>query len=126
MKILMAIVVGLLTGVISGCGIGGGSLLILYLTAVIGMEQYSASGINLLYFLACAPTALVGHIRQKRVEWSAVWRCVPAGVLASVGAAVAASYISTDWLRRGFGVLLLYIGIKELFCKKEKTASRAK
>ena len=42
--------VGLLTGVLSGCGIGGGSLLLLWLTLVQDMPQFTAGGINLLYF----------------------------------------------------------------------------
>ena len=49
---MSAFVVGLLTGVLSGCGIGGGSLLLLWLTLVQDMPQFTAGGINLLYFLA--------------------------------------------------------------------------
>ncbi len=120
MKIAVAVIVGLLTGVLSGFGIGGGSLLILYLTAVVGTDQYTAGGINLLYFLCCAPTALISHFRHKRVELKAVLWCSLAGVLTSLGAAYLASIMNTDLLRRLFGVLLLYIGIRELFCKAEK------
>lgn len=119
----IAIAVGLLTGIISGFGIGGGSLLVLYLTAVAGVEQYTAAGINLLYFLACAPMALITHIRQKRVEWSAVIWCVLAGAVTSAVASYVAAQIPTDLLRRLFGVLVVYVGIKELFCKKEKRSA---
>ncbi len=121
---LIAAGVGLLTGILSGFGIGGGSLLILYLTAVAGVDQYVAGGINLLYFLCCAPTALVSHIRHKRLEWQAVLWCSLTGAATSLGAAWLASQLNTDWLRRGFGVLLLYIGVRELLCKKEQPASR--
>lgn len=110
---VIAVVVGLLTGIISGFGIGGGSLLILYLTAFAGADQYTASGVNLLYFLACAPAALISHVRHKRVEGHAVWWCTLGGILTSCGAAFLAGMIHTDLLRRLFGVLLLYIGIKE-------------
>ena len=120
MKIAIAIVVGLLTDILSGFGIGGGSLLILYLTAVAGMDQYTAGGINLLYFLCCAPAALISHIRHKRVEGKAVLWCTLAGVATSVAAAFVASAMNTDLLRRLFGILLLYIGVRELFCKSEK------
>lgn len=118
---VVAILVGLATGIISGFGIGGGSLLVLYLTAVVGIEQYAASGINLLYFLACAPAALVSHIRGKRVVWSAVVWCTLAGLLTSAAAAYVASLVETDLLRRLFGGLLLYIGVRELFCKKQES-----
>ncbi len=121
---VIAAAVGLLTGIISGFGIGGGSLLILYLTAVVGVDQYTAGGINLLYFLCCAPTALISHIRHRRVEWKAVVWCSLAGAITSAVAAYFAAGIDTDWLRRLFGVVLLYIGVRELFAKspkKEKT-----
>lgn len=124
MKIALAILVGLVTGVISGFGIGGGSLLIVYLTAFAAVDQYTAGGINLLYFLCCAPTALISHIRNHRVEWKAVLWCSIAGVVTSALAAWAASAINTDLLRRLFGILLLYIGCRELFCKTKKSASR--
>lgn len=118
---VIAAAVGILTGIISGFGIGGGSLLILYLTAVAGIDQYSAGGINLLYFLCCAPAALISHIRHRRVEWQAVLWCSLAGAITSAVAAYFAAGINTDWLRRLFGVVLLYIGIRELFAKKETT-----
>lgn len=112
--------VGLATGILSGFGIGGGSLLILWLTAVEGIPQLRAGGINLLYFLCCAPTALWSHIRNKLVEGKAVLWCVLAGLPTSVAASLLAARMDTTWLRRGFGVLLLYIGIHELFCKKQE------
>ncbi|MBR5540050.1 MAG: sulfite exporter TauE/SafE family protein [Clostridia bacterium] len=123
MKIALAILVGLATGVISGFGIGGGSLLIVYLTAFAAVDQYTAGGINLLYFLCCAPTALISHIRNRRVEWKAVIWCAVAGVLTSALSAWAAGAIDTDLLRRLFGILLVYIGCRELFCQSKKSGS---
>lgn len=115
----VAILVGFLTGIISGCGIGGGSMLVLYLTAVMGVEQYLAGGVNLLYFTGCAPAALVSHIRNKRIVLRAVWWCVLAGIPVSIGMALLAGNLPTVWLRRAFGVVLLYIGIKELRTKSK-------
>lgn len=114
---ILEFLVGLVTGIISGFGIGGGSLLILYLTAVAGVDQYTAGGINLLYFIGCAPAALVSHIRNKRIEWRAVLFCALAGVVTSVAAAWLGARLQVNFLRRLFGALLLYIGFKELFAK---------
>lgn len=115
---VIPLLIGLLTGIISGFGIGGGSLLMLYLTMVVGIEQRPAGGINLLYFLACAPTALIGHIKHKLVDWKAVIAAAIPGCIASLALAWVAHQLELSWLRRGFGILLLYIGIKELFCRK--------
>ena len=121
-----AIVVGICTGIVSGFGVGGGTLLLLYLTAVMGMEQYAAGGINLLYFLCCAPAALVSHIRQRRVDWQAVLWCTVTGVVTSVTFSLIASALPAQLLRRLFGVLLLYVGSKELFSHHQKTAVSVK
>jgi len=115
---VLAVVIGVATGILSGFGIGGGSLLVLYLTAILGMEQYTAGGINLLYFVGCAPAALIGHIKNRAIEWKAVLWCALAGVVVAVPVSLLAADIDTDLLRRLFGLGLLYIGIKELRIRK--------
>ena len=112
--------IGVATGVISGFGIGGGSLLVLYLTVFAGVSQYAAGGINLLYFIGCAPAALIGHIRQKNIVWSAVLWCSAAGVAVAIPVSLLAAHISTGLLHRLFGVVLLYISIRELKTKPSK------
>ena len=123
---VIAAAAGLLTGILSGFGIGGGSLLLLYLTLFAGVDQYQAGGINLLYFIACAPAALYSHIKNRLVQKDAVKWCVAAGVLTSVAAALAAARMDTGWLRRAFGVFLLYIGAKELFTKRKQSGTEGK
>ena len=116
-------IVGVATGIISGFGIGGGSILVLYLTAFVGVAQQDAGGINLLYFIGCAPAALIGHIRNHRIHWQAVVWCVPAGIIAAIPVALLIKDIDTDLLRRLFGLMLLYVGYKELsYAKKQKIA----
>ena len=108
-----AILIGVLTGIISGFGIGGGSLLVLYLTAVAGLSQHQAGGINLLYFIGCTPPALIGHIRNKQVHIkTAVW-CILGGIITVIPLSWIAGKIDTDLLRRLFGGLVLYIAVRE-------------
>ena len=63
-----AILAGFAAGVLTGAGIGGGTLLLVYLTNFGGMEQRQAQGINLLYFLLTAPPALYGHFKNGLVD----------------------------------------------------------
>ncbi len=113
----------LLTGIVSGFGIGGGTLLIIFLTLAAKLDQRSAQGMNLLYFIPTASASLIFHCKNGRVD-KKVWFFTG---LAGVATAVAASYfgarIDTGLLRRLFGILLLYVGIRELFAKKEKERS---
>lgn len=108
---LLHFLIGLLTGVLSGFGIGGGSLLILYMTSFTEVNQYAAGGINLLYFLFCAPAALVSHIKNKLVEKKAVLICTLAGIPSSLLAAWGAAVIDISLLRRSLrGVFAVYRG----------------
>lgn len=85
----------------------------LYLTAVGGVDTRLAGGINLLYFMGCAPCALVGHVRNKRIEWKAALPCAAGGILTAIAASFLNQQISTDLLRRLFGILLLFVAVKE-------------
>lgn len=112
---LVACAVGALTGILSGMGIGGGTLLVLYLTALLGVDPSAAAGINLLYFLGCAPASLVLHIRAGRIDRSvALWAAAGGAITAAV-AALLVPDSSPDWLRRAFGALLLIVGVRELW-----------
>lgn len=114
------IFIGFLTGILSGFGIGGGSLLMLYLTLFACMNQRTAAGINLLYFIACAPAALISHLKNKLISGQAVLWCVLTGIPCTAAASFLASVTDLSLLRRLFGVLLLYIGTKELFAKQKR------
>ncbi len=109
--------VGAVTGIVTGLGIGGGTLLILYLTLFGGVSQLSAQGINLLYFLPTAGSALVAHIKNKLVVWRAVIFAGITGVLATIAAAIFAARVDMGILRRIFGGFLLFVGVSELFRK---------
>ncbi len=111
--------VGAAAGFISGCGVGGGTLLLLYLTAVVGIDQRVAAGINLLYFITCSPVALFLHFRRRAVQFRHVWPAAIGGAVTAAFAAWLTVYMPTDWLRRGFGVMLIYIGIKCLKPRKQ-------
>jgi len=112
--------IGALTGVLSGFGIGGGTLLVLWLTLAGGFDQLRAGGVNLVYFICCALPALIGHIKNRLIEKNAVLWCALFGVPACVCAAFLAAALDVTLLRRCFGVLLLFVGWRELFPKKEK------
>lgn len=115
---LLAVLIGLLTGILSGFGIGGGSLLMLWLTCVMDISQHQAAGMNLMYFLACAPPALFSHWKNKLIENGAVKLCIISGIPLSILGCYLAAHLDLSIIRRGFGILLLWIGLRELFAKK--------
>ena len=111
---LIPLAVGAATGVLSGFGVGGGTLLLVYLTAVAGVDQHLAQGINLLYFLPAGLLALPAHIRNGYVEKKALLPCISAGLLCAALCAWAATGLDTGLLRKLFGGFLIFIGLREL------------
>lgn len=114
-----AALAGAVTGVLSGFGIGGGTLLLIYLIAFAGVDQHMAQGINLLYFLPTAATALPSHVKNGFVDKPTALPAICAGLLGTATAAWAATALDVGLLRKFFGAYLLYIGVRELIRKKE-------
>lgn len=120
---LIACAAGLACGVISGFGIGGGSILMVYLTAVLALEQRAAQGVNLLYFLPTAAAALAVHAKNRQVDWRAVLPAALCGALSAGLAAILAMQLQGDALRKVFGGFLIIIGLAELFKRTKNNRS---
>ena len=107
-------------GFLAGIGVGGGSLLILWLTLVLGMAHPEARVLNLLFFLPSAVVASIFRWKQGKLDFKKV---LPA-ILAGCGAAAVCSLLSfrldMDVLKKLFGGLLLITGIRELMYKGKK------
>ena len=69
---VIALLAGGATGILSAFGIGGGSLLLIYLTSFAALDQHQAQGINLLYFLPAAAAALPAHHKNGLLEKKAI------------------------------------------------------
>ena len=108
-----------LTGVFASMGLGGGMVLIVYLTVFAGFSQLAAQGINLVFFIPIAIISLVLHTKNKLVEWK---KAVPAVLwgTAAVISAWLANRIEQSLLSKAFGIFLILMGLKELFFKSEK------
>ena len=112
---LIPLLVGAATGVLSGFGVGGGTLLLVYMTTLAGLDQHLAQGINLLYFLPAGLTALPAHWKNGDIRRDALLPAILAGLLLSGAAAWLAPGLDTGLLRRCFGGFLVILGLYELF-----------
>lgn len=121
---MINVIVGTFMGIISGFGIGGGSIFIIYLTMILNLDQLVAQGINLVYFLFCATPAVILHIKNRLVNVRAMIFCSISGVITSIISSTLANNINIDILKRIFGVFLIYVGVKLLFTKKSFKAKK--
>ena len=119
-SILFNIIVGTVLGFLSGLGVGGGSLLILWLTLIANVPQELARNINLMFFL---PTAVISSLFRWKKGNLQIRKVLPAmmgGVAAAILFTWLSRHISSDVLKAPFGVLLLVTGLRELFYRPRK------
>lgn len=117
MSWLTALLAGAAAGVLSGFGVGGGTLLLIYMTAFAGVDQHLAQGINLLYFLPAGLMALPAHLKNGYVAKPVLLPAIGAGLALAALAAWVATALDVEVLRKCFGGFLIAVGAMELFGK---------
>ena len=120
---LIPFLCGLGAGLISAWGVGGGTLLLLAMTLFLGIDQRTAQGINLLFFLPTAAGALVCHWRGGYLDKPTMKAAVPPAVILALAGAWAATAIDVELLRKPFGVYLLASGVSLVWPAKKKESS---
>ena len=106
--------VGTALGFLSGLGVGGGSLLLLWMTLVVGADPDQARVMNLMFFLPSAIIATAFRWKQAKPEWHHILPAAGAGLLGAIIGNLIAPGIHRELLRKAFGILFLLAGWKEL------------
>lgn len=123
MNFFIKSVVGFLAAVISAMGMGGGGILLIYLSAFTNTPQLKAQGINLIYFIPIAIVSLIFHIKNGFLKKKAALFMIISAVPSAVLGAFLSGSIDQNLLRKGLALFLLFLGLKEIitsFKKKEK------
>jgi uncharacterized membrane protein YfcA len=113
----VVLIIGTALGFLAGIGVGGGSLLILWLTLVLGMDHPEARIINLLFFLPSAIVSSIFRWKQGKLEIKKVLPAIIVGCVAAGVCSFLSSTMDTSLLQKLFGGLLILTGIRELLYK---------
>ena len=120
--IYAGLLAGLLSGIIGAMGLGGGAVLIIYLSVFTDMPQLKSQGINLLFFIPIAIAAVAVYGFKKQIKWKLVAKIAAWGLVGTAGGLLFTNLLGGDITAKIFGGMLIIIGISEigLFGKKEK------
>lgn len=117
--------VGCILGFLAGLGVGGGSLLILWLSLVLGLEHNAARAINLMFFIPSAIIASLFRWKQGALDIKKVLPAILGGCISAGCFSLLSKQTDIELLKKFFGVLLLFTGLRELFYKSRKNSSNA-
>jgi len=119
----ITIIISTILGFLAGIGVGGGSLLIMYLTLIINLPYPQARILNLLFFLPSAIVTSLFRWKQGKLD---IKKILPAIVAGSISAALfswLSRSLDTGLLKKIFGAVLLIAGVREIFYKLRKQIS---
>ncbi len=118
MNFILCAVSGIISGIFASLGMGGGGVLIICLTLFMNMEQRQAQGINLIFFILPALLSVIVYSKRKLIIWKIAIPFALLGVSGAIAGSLLSIIIDGYWLSKAFGVMLLIIGLKEMFGKK--------
>ena len=120
----IALIIGTVLGFLSGIGVGGGSLLVLWLTLTLGMDHQCARFINLVFFIPPALIASFFRWKEGKLNIIAVLPAIIAGCIGAWIFSQLGKNLDTTLFKRLFGILLLITGVRELLYKPKPYGQR--
>lgn len=112
---MFEILAGLISGFVSGMGMGGGTILILCLSMFMGVEQHIAQATNLVFFIPTSIIAIITNIKQKYIDFKIAIPIAISGVVGAVIGAIYSNKTDVQNLKRYFGIFLGLIAIWEIY-----------
>lgn len=111
----MPVIYGIVSGILSGFGMGGGTILILCLTTWEKMEQHVAQATSLVFFLAASISAILTNRKKIPVDKKLVTTIVTWGGIGAIIGAVISLNMGVQALRKAFGIFLMAIVANEWY-----------
>lgn len=112
---MFEILIGTISGFISGMGMGGGTILILCLSMFMNIEQHIAQATNLVFFIPTSIIAIVTNIKQKNIDFKVGIPIAISGIIGAIIGAFYASKTNVKDLKKYFGVFIGLIVIWEIY-----------
>ena len=123
---ISALLAGLFSGILGSMGLGGGAVLVIYLTLFTKTKQLTDQGINLLFFIPIAIISVIIYSFKKQIKWKLVLKIAPFGILGTSFGFLLTDFLGGKITAKIFGGLLILMGLKEIFAKYNKKVANDK
>ena len=109
------ILIGVISGIVSGTGMGGGTILIFLLTFMMGMEQHMAQATNLIFFIPTSIVAIIVNFKNKNIDLKLAIIISIFGILGAIIGANISLHTNVNILKKCFGIFLEFVAINEIY-----------
>ena len=114
-----ALLAGLFSGILGSMGLGGGGILIIYLSLFTDQKQLTSQGINLLFFVPIGILSIIIYSIKKQIKWKATIKIAIFGIIGAIIGILLADFLGGSFTRKIFAILLIIMGISEIFKKSQ-------
>lgn len=108
-------IIGLISGIVSGTGMGGGTILIFLLSFLLGVEQHVAQATNLIFFIPTSIVAIIVNIKNKNIDIKLAIIISIFGILGAIWGANISIHTDVNLLKKFFGAFLAVIAMHEIY-----------
>lgn len=112
---MIEILTGFVSGIVSGTGMGGGTILILCLSIFLNIDQKIAQATNLLFFIPTSIAAIYVNIKEKNINFKVAKVICFWGIIGAIVGAIIAQKMDVKLLKKSFGIFLAIIAIHEIY-----------
>lgn len=112
---MLPIIFGTISGIVTGLGMGGGTVLILLLSLFMNLDQHIAQATNLVFFVPTSIAAIIINIKQKNVNFKLAIIISIFGIIGAIIGSIISENISSAHLRKYFAIFILIIAIHEIY-----------
>lgn len=110
----MFIIISVISGIISGMGIGGGSVFVMLMTMFNILDHKTAMAYNLIMFIVVGITATINNIKDKKFDKKLFLKIIVFCIIGSFVGVYFTKQVPTDNLKQYFYIFILIIGIYEI------------
>ena len=119
------ILVGVISGIVSGLGMGGGTILITFLTCFLKVNQIVAQASNIIFFVPTSIIATIVNVKNHTLKWKIAIPLVITGVVGAAIGSLIANNIDTTLLKKAFAIFLMFIALYQSICWYRKYIKKA-
>ena len=112
---MIEVFTGIISGIVSGLGMGGGTILILIFTIFLNIEQHIAQATNLIFFIPTAIIAIYINKKQKLLDMKTGMIIGISGIFGAVIGSIISNKLESQNLKRYFGIFLVIITIHGIY-----------